>query len=169
MCCKLMEVPEFSKPRGVWCPHCDKKRGCTIYGARPPGCRIFHCGYLRIPHLDERWKPSKAKFLINFETVKNRVVLHVDPERPHAWREEPYYTEIKRWAAAAAREKGLVMVWVGPRATAVMPGLEKDLGIIPEDSFLQTVERPLPGGISYDCLVLAADDPRVTGTGNGVA
>jgi hypothetical protein len=163
MCCKLLEVTELEKPRGVWCAHCDHKRGCAIYAERPDGCRIFHCGYLRIPHLDERWKPSKAKFVVNYEAEKKRVVIHVDPDRPNAWREAPYHAEIRRWAFAAAREKGLCIVWTGDHAVAVLPNRDKDLGTVRGDQILVTTERRTPGGIVYDCLVLEPDDPRLQG------
>lgn len=90
MCCKLMEIDVLAKPRAVWCPHCNQKRGCTIYETRPEPCRIFYCGYRKVPALDERWKPSKAKFLVNYESRTNRIVIHVDPARRDAWRAEPY-------------------------------------------------------------------------------
>src|SRR5215207_6381407 len=37
-----------------------------------------------------------------------RLSVHVDPVRPHAWQKEPYYSQIKRWAIAAAALRGRV-------------------------------------------------------------
>jgi hypothetical protein len=159
MCCKLMEIDTLAKPRGDWCPHCNQKQGCTIYAQRPEACRIFHCGYLRIPHLDERWKPAKAKFLINYETRHNRIVIHVDPARPDAWRVEPYYSEIRNWARNAARDQGLVVVWTGHHAVAILPDREKDLGHVRDDQLFLRL-APAAASASYDIIVVDADDPR---------
>jgi hypothetical protein len=72
MCCKLLAIDVLEKPRGAWCRHCDQQSGCVIYEARPDPCRGFYCGYLRLAQIDDRWKPSKAKFLINYEDAANR-------------------------------------------------------------------------------------------------
>lgn len=160
MCCKLMEVGAVEKPRGTWCRHCDQKSGCGIYEARPDACRIFYCGYLRIPMLDDRWKPSKAKLLVNYESSSNRIVIHVDPQRPGAWREEPFHSQIKRWASAIARDGGMLVVWTGATAIAVLPGREKDLGHVRDDQlFLRTATRT-PTGTVLDVIVIEPDDPR---------
>lgn len=147
MCCKLLAIDELEKPRGAWCPKCDQKRGCTIYASRPDACRGFYCGYLRLAQLDERWKPSKAKFLINYEDANKRIVLHADPARPDAWREQPYLPTIRQWAAKAEREGGMVMVWAGPRLTIVTSTREHDLGVVREDQQIVAVERRTPNGI----------------------
>ena len=158
MCCKLMEIDALEKPRGMWCPKCDKSRGCTIYESRPEACRIFHCGYLRIPHLDERWKPSKAKFLINYEERARRVAIHVDPDRPDAWRREPFYQALKRWSAAALAEGGYMIVWCGPEATIVLPDRDKGLGRVRDD---QVILRSALANGRPDFIAVEPDDPRV--------
>jgi hypothetical protein len=154
MCCKLMEVDAIEKPRAVWCPHCNVKAGCKIYETRPEACRIFHCGYLRIADLDDRWKPAKAKFLINYESGTERIVLHVDPDRPDAWRVEPYYSSVKQWARNAAANGSYVLVWTGRHATLVLPDREKALGIVGEDQMIVTK----PSGSGLDWFV--EDAPR---------
>jgi hypothetical protein len=153
MCCKLMEIDVLQKPRAVWCPHCDQKRGCTIYEQRPEPCRIFYCGYRMIPHLDDRWKPSKAKFLVNFESRSNRIVIHADPARAGAWRQEPYLSTIRHWAKNAVRENGLVLVWTGDNLIAVLPDREKDLGRIRDDQILVPTVTQTPQGPTYDITV----------------
>jgi hypothetical protein len=147
MCCKLLAIDVLEKPRGVWCPKCDQKRGCTIYATRPDPCRGFYCGYLRLPDLDDRWKPAKARFLINFEAQANRIVIHVDPARPTAWRVDPYYKTIKQWAVTAQRQGGMVLVWAGPRATIALPDRDLDLGEVGEDQLIVPVERPTARGV----------------------
>lgn len=42
-CCKVMGVPELSKPDFVVCGHATKKVGCGIYEKRPTSCREFNC------------------------------------------------------------------------------------------------------------------------------
>lgn len=163
LCCKLLEVAPLAKPRAEWCSHCDQKRGCRIYDERPAACQSFYCGYRRLPQLDDRWKPAKAKFLINYESSAHRIVIHVDPVRPGAWRVEPYYATLKQWAKRAAREGGTVLVWTGPRATLILPGADKDLGEVRDDQFIVPVERMTAAGPVADYEVAEANDPRVAG------
>ena len=161
MCCKLLEVAPLNKPRATWCTHCDQKRGCTIYPDRPGACRSFHCGYLRIGHLDERWKPSKAKFLVNYEDQANRIAIHVDPARPNAWRVAPFYATIKQWSQRAFAERRLLIVWSAQHAIVVLPDRDCDLGIVRDDQFIVPVQRMTARGPIVDFEVANADDLRV--------
>ena len=149
MCCKLLAIDVLDKPRGTWCPSCDQKRGCTIYETRPDPCRGFYCGYLRLPDLDDRWKPAKAKFLINYEDKANRIVIHADPARPDAWKVEPYYKTIKQWAASSQRQGGIVLVWAGSRATIVLPDRDIELGDVREDQLIVPIERMTARGAEF--------------------
>ena len=162
LCCKLLAVEVLEKPRAEWCPHCDQKRGCKICADRPAPCESFYCGYRRIPDLDERWKPAKAKFLINFESAFNRIAIHVDPTRPDAWRMEPFHTTIKQWSLNALREGGTVVVWCGPRVIVVLPDRDTDLGTPRDDQFIVRVERQTARGIEIDFELAEAGDPRVS-------
>lgn len=63
MCCKLPEVPDLEKPAGVWCRHCNKGKGCTIYAERPEGCRAFMCLWKVMPDFPEEMRPDKSKVL----------------------------------------------------------------------------------------------------------
>src|SRR5262245_55422492 len=64
LCCKVAEVLEMSKPMGVWCPHCLRNKGCSIYETRPASCRIFQCEWLVEKSLGPEWKPERAKFAL---------------------------------------------------------------------------------------------------------
>jgi len=161
LCCKLLAVDVLEKPRAKWCAHCDPKRGCAIYAERPGPCQSFFCGYRRIADLDDRWKPSIAKFLINYEERANRIAIHADPDRPDAWRVEPFHTTIKGWARTAARQGGQVIVWRGDYATLVLPDRDKDLGRVRDDQFIVSVEKKTLRGVEPDFAVVDADDPRV--------
>ncbi len=150
LCCKVLEIGELSKPGGTWCPKCKVGKGCSIYDDRPKACRAFHCGYLIGAQLSEKWRPTTAKMVLSFE---DRVItVHVDPGNASAWRNEPYYSDLKRWAGELAAARGNVYVAIGRRVIVVLPqGGETDLGIVAEDERILTRELaglgkiPIPG------------------------
>lgn len=166
MCCKLLDIEVIAKPRGQWCPNCDKKRGCKIYETRPTPCRTFFCGYRRIKDLDERWKPAQSKILVNYESTNNRIALHVDPERAGAWRNEPFYSKIKQWAAHIESEGGTLVVWEGKNITVVSRHREFDLGVLREDQYILPVEIPGPRGNERSYIAVEPGDPRLKAQGN---
>ena len=121
-CCELLSVAELDKPPMVACAHCQATSGCRIYRHRPTECRQFYCGYLLDPALDERWKPSRSKLVVAFDEYPYAVAIHVDGTSPNAWRKEPFYSQIRRWALAAARRHAQVVVWQGDTKIIVAPG-----------------------------------------------
>jgi hypothetical protein len=120
-CCELLSVAELDKPPMVACTHCHVTGGCRIYRHRPTECRQFFCGYLIDPALDERWKPSNCKLLVALDEYPYAVAIHVDAASPDAWRREPYYSQIRRWALFAARRHAQVVVWQGDTKIVVSP------------------------------------------------
>jgi hypothetical protein len=112
-CCELLSVAELDKEPMVACEHCTEANGCRIYPDRPTECRQFYCGYLLDPTLDECWKPSKSKLVVAFGEHPYAVAIHVDVGSPDAWRQEPFYSQIRRWAVSAARTGTRVVVWQG--------------------------------------------------------
>ena len=112
-CCELLSVAELDKAPMVACAHCQAAEGCRIYRDRPTECRQFYCGYLLDASLDERWKPSRSKLIVAFGEHPYAVAIHVDVGSPGAWREEPFYSQICRWAMTAGRQGGKVVVWQG--------------------------------------------------------
>jgi len=121
-----MEIEALAKPADSWCPHCAPKRGCAIYRERPAECAEFSCLWLVNDLLDERWKPSKAKFVLT--TSEDGIELRCDPGFPEAWRREPYYTEVRNWAVAGEANDMTVVAMVGRRMTLVTGSREFDLG-----------------------------------------
>jgi hypothetical protein len=85
--------------------------------------------------------------------------VHVDPGRANVWREEPYFSQIKRFATAAASAHGQVIVWQGRKAIAVLPDREKDLGEVKADQIFVTTETAGPNGRIFDVIAVNADDP----------
>ena len=163
LCCKVLSIRELGKPGGDWCRHCDIRRGCGIYDDRPSECRTFHCGYLTWPMTDERWFPARCKMVIASELGGKRVAIHVDPGRPNAWREQPYYDEIKHWARQAASHGQQVVVGIGKRAIVILPDREVDLGLVADDERIVVREHQGPAGAELDALKVKADDPLFFG------
>ena len=121
LCCKLLSVAELDKQPVSWCPHCASHTSCSIYANRPTECRQFFCEYLLDGTLGAHWKPSRCKMVVSWEAHVNTLVIHTDPARPNLWRCEPYLSDIRRWARAAARRGRQVVVWVGDTKIVVAP------------------------------------------------
>jgi len=160
LCCKLLSIAVLDKPRLRWCVHCAPESGCTIYDRRPEICRSFHCGWLRDAGIAEHWQPAKSKMVIAYESA-DRIAIHVDPGRPDGWRKEPYFSDIKRWARAAAERRGQIIVWQGREVIAVLPDHEKNLGALRPDQLIVTIERQGPSGTMLDVEVREPDDPSM--------
>lgn len=141
LCCKVYDVPDAGATAGNWCPNCLPGRGCKIYEARPQQCRAFLCLWMTQDFLGPEWKPEKARFVLTMDAATRWLFVQADPGAPQAWRKEPYYSQLKRWAAAGNRP---VIVFVRKLATALTPHGEAILGEIGADERL--VLRELPGG-----------------------
>src|SRR5690242_9832248 len=101
LCCKLLAVPEFNKPKNVMCQHATSPgTGCAIYATRPDGCRRFVCNWLKDTALGDHWKPERSKIIVSRSRGGKGVRISVDPDAKDAWRREPYYGQIKEWARA---------------------------------------------------------------------
>lgn len=159
LCCKLFDIRELDKPQFEWCKHCAIGQGCNIYDQRPQECRDFNCSYLANPALGEEWRPSKSKIVLTLEKG-NLIGVHVDPDRPDAWRREPFHSQIQKWAADAATKKGQVVVWEGRNAVALLPSGEKHLGAVPAGHHIvfRTGKGP-DGRRAPDAVVMSPDDP----------
>ncbi|WP_207481311.1 hypothetical protein [Arenibaculum pallidiluteum] len=89
ICCKLVAVPETGKPNGAWCPACIPGTGCGIHAIRPQSCRNFECFWLMETAFPDDLRPDRCGVVVAFNDDPDSVVLHVDPDRPEAWRTEP--------------------------------------------------------------------------------
>jgi len=153
LCCKVMAIETLAKPASAWCPHCAPKRGCAIYKDRPAECVGFSCLWLVNDLLDERWKPSKARFVLT--TSEDGIELRCDPGFPDAWRKEPYYSEVREWAISGEHNDMTVVVIVGRRMVLVAPMREFDLGIVGTD---ERIVRELEDGKVVDVTVVKAEE-----------
>lgn len=125
LCCKVMGVPEI-KPDHEWCQYCKpgvKGGGCTIYESRPQRCRDFLCQWRLDPRFGEHWYPAKAKIVVDttLRAGKLIVVFSVDPDWPSRWREEPWFSDIKKIAKAGLGGKWTTVVLVKGERIVVGP------------------------------------------------
>jgi hypothetical protein len=138
LCCKLLSIEGVEDRRGwTWCRHCRPGRGgCGIYEQRPDACRNFVCGWLS-GGLDsvldpERWHPAKARMMLTAEAVAEEVhvVIHVDPNFPDRWREQPYRADIAALADAIPSTQRL-FVRIKYRLIEISRSGEREHGDVP--------------------------------------
>jgi hypothetical protein len=132
MCCYLLDVdePQLKKPANQWCQHCTKSKGCGIYAARPDACRVFACMWLVNENVADIWFPKNSKIVIHSpkQLLREdiRLQFSVDPRFPNRWREEPYFSTIKRFPLAGLSKKKRVTthVDVGQKRFLILPHRE---------------------------------------------
>ena len=84
--------------------------------------------------LGPEWKPDRAKMVLSVDPLSRNMNVQVDPGQANAWRREPYYGQLKRWAAASVPLERHVLVHVNKTTTVVLPDREVSLGILaPEE------------------------------------
>ena len=158
LCCKLLGIAELAKPAAQWCAHCAVGEGCKIYETRPAECRSFNCAWLLDASLGPEWAPKRCRFMIARD--QNRIVIHVDPAQPDAWRKPPFRETINNWGAALTPRGAQVLVVENGDVTMILPGGEKRLGQVGDDQMILAVRRDRPQGPLFDAIVVAKDDPR---------
>jgi len=129
LCCKLLGLVE--NKLGQWCPHCLKSGGCSIYDSRPNICRAFNCVWLTDANFGDEWQPTRSKIVIchTLSGDTSHLVFHVDPGWPHSWRNEPYYSQLKRLARNGLEHNGIVTVNVAKRVFVILPNKDVDFGV----------------------------------------
>jgi len=150
LCCKVMRIATLDKPAGSWCRNCKPGTGCVIYFDRPDECRAFNCLFVLNAELGEEWRPSRSRIVLVSEQDGNRIVAHVDPQRPDAWRRAPYYGQLKDWAARSVRFRGQVIAAVGRRMHMIFPDRDVDLGEVGLDELIVVDEVPTPLGMRLE-------------------
>ncbi len=161
LCCKVLGIPALEKPRGQVCRHCDWGNGCKIYARRPGVCADFDCSYLLSPALGEEWKPTTSHLVLGYMADADIVLIYTDPDHAAAWRQEPYYSRIKTWAAGT--ERGYVLIWESARVLALVGTDEFDLGAVRDDQVIVRDVRAGPRGKTVTIAVIdraAADAER---------
>lgn len=88
----------------------------------------------------------------------SRIALHVDPTVPNAWREEPYYRQIKQWAVMAAEESQQVIIYVKNRVIAVLPNKEVNLGVMERGDHIMVAAKKTPSGKEWRAFIVPAKE-----------
>jgi hypothetical protein len=158
-----MGIKELDKPRNAHCLHCAVNVGCTIYDTRPRECGTFYCAWLFVGDIPDEWRPDESGLVLHFDALANRMEVHVDPERPEAWRAEPYNANLHAWAAASAPDGGQVIIWVGEELFAVLPDRDKALGHLDKGQLIVSHEFLEDGTWFYDIEIMDETDPRLAG------
>jgi hypothetical protein len=156
LCCKVFDVPELEKPAGEWCRHCSPGRGCGIHATRPDHCRSFHCLWMTQGWLGPEWKPERSKMVLTIDPQTRFLLVQVDPGAASAWKREPYYGQLKQWAAASLSERRHVVVFLNKSATVVLPDRDVALGPIESGERIVTRERATPNGVAIEVEKAAA-------------
>ena len=155
LCCTVMNVEELNKPSGVTCSYAITGRGCTIREQRPRSCRRFFCGWRLDPNIDSMWKPSICGFVLTISLRYQSMLVMVDPARPLAWKELPYYGRLKEWSARAFLENKRIVAMLGREATVILPDRDVAIGVLgPDDAIVlsrvgngyHAERRPRPAG-----------------------
>ncbi|HEX2591606.1 MAG TPA: hypothetical protein VHL34_08930 [Rhizomicrobium sp.] len=161
LCCKVLRVADLDKPAGTWCEHCDTGKGCRIYADRPGSCRSFMCSYLQDNRLGEEWRPRDSKIVLQHIEGDNCIMVHVDPQRPNAWKAEPFHSAMRNWARGGVAHLFQVLVIVGRRIHVVLPNRDVDLGELPTDKIVQLYREPGARPDQLQVRVVDRDDPSV--------
>ena len=160
MCCKLLGIVELNKPHQTVCPNCNAGRSCRIYADRPQSCRNFVCAYLLTPLVPEYWKPAASKMVLEIDVRTQRISVHVDAARKDAWKREPYYSDIKRWAANNAIQAGWIVVYQGLDAIVVSATRDQNIGPVGPDQMISVVERFDDSGRTFHAAVVNKSEAR---------
>ncbi|HXC56254.1 MAG TPA: hypothetical protein VNU97_13225 [Rhizomicrobium sp.] len=159
LCCMLYPVPALTKPANVWCVHCDVSAGCRNHEHRPQMCRDFFCHYRLDADVPEHWKPNRSHMVMVSDASGARIIIDVDPAHPEAWREAPYYQDLKAWSANRLRAEKQVHVRSGGRIVVILPDRDVDLGEV-GDRMIVTNKTWTPNGPLLDFELIARDSPQ---------
>jgi len=128
LCCKVMRIDALDKPSGTWCTHCAVGSGCKIYETRPGDCREFVCLWLSSPELPDALKPDRTKVVLAMQDPGPGMVAHCDLASPMAWRKEPVYSLLKRYATDGWGTARKALARAGDRVWLITPREDVDLG-----------------------------------------
>ena len=156
LCCKVYDVPSLEKPAGTWCRHCKPGRGCGIHETRPQHCRSFYCLWMTQAWLGPEWKPDRSKMVLSVDPVTSFLFVQVDPGAANAWRGDPYYRNLKQWAAGAVTRQRHVVVFLNKSATVILPDRDVPLGVLGPGDRIVARERRTATGVTYDIEKVAA-------------
>ncbi len=68
--------------------------------------------------------------VITTDPLNRFLQFQVDPGFPNAWKREPYYSTIKRWADEGLKHKRYTLIYHNRLTTLVLPDREEPLGVV---------------------------------------
>jgi hypothetical protein len=133
LCCKLVPVPQISKPAGVRCRYSRAGKGCTVYDRRPNSCRAWSCRWLADPATAGMPRPDRCHYVIDLEYDHvdmhnnaggpDRIVtvlqVWVDPAFPDAH----HAHELRAYLHRMAEKYGVAAIirWSSTKAVVLFP------------------------------------------------
>lgn len=142
LCCKVIRVDVLNKPQWQYCPHCVVGTGCGIHATRPDDCRAWFCEYLMNPGVADYWYPKTSHMVIEVLDDGINAHVYVDPHFPDAWREEPYYSDLKGSAQEAVKRNSRITVHIGTRQIVVFPDRDVEFDRVEADEEVVVVFPP---------------------------
>lgn len=124
LCCRLLGVVDLPEPKldGVWCKHCVKGVGCSIYATRPFSCSDFECGWVAAQGSPDKYRPDKLHVIVTGESKELRAfVLHVDPSYPNAYKSRNAQVLIQNMAQVGPHKAFVVCIGEERRIMATTP------------------------------------------------
>lgn len=112
LCCSLFGIVELKKPVFTICKHCVIGKGCKIYEVRPPTCAGFLCSYRTSAVLPEYWNPKVCGMVVFREVNGEADIVSIvcSSGAKHRWKQEPYWSDIKRMAAVGIQHGTVVRI-----------------------------------------------------------
>lgn len=114
-----------------------------------------------MPGMGEHWYPARSKMVVTSER-EGQTVIRADDSRPGAWKNEPFYSELKAMASALGSQHQILVRTEG-RTIAIVPERDIDLGVVTDDHRLVTLEYSSARGVRWEVEKMNADDPRIIG------
>jgi len=161
LCCKVYEIEDFEKKPGTVCHHVRPEGGCGVWGLHPKICQEFKCLWLKHDDMNGLWRPDHAGFVLRLEPNGTTLAIDVDHDRPHAWKREPYYSQIKLWSEVMPKNEGLVLVYAPEGLYVITPMEDLFLKAPKRGDILETgMEETLFGVRPYARVIPAREAKR---------
>jgi len=87
------------------------------------------------------------------------IYVQVDPGAPSAWRKQPYYDQLRRWAKNNLPKGICVVVFVNDVATVIMPDRDVPLGAMKSTDGISVRRNLASGSAAYEVTVIPAPPP----------
>ena len=121
LCCKVKSITELNKPMYTWCGHCEKGKGCRIYGTpeKPPSCTEYNCLWYSTQafedpnrRLPQEYRPDRTKVVVDTPggLGYKAAVFWLDPSYPGAMQSPE-----NQWLVSALAQEYAVIEAVGRR------------------------------------------------------